>query len=166
MAKNAKILENVYSIRDIQIERRWKGCRRCKRDRNRSDRMIDPAGGKHARADENQDSGEIYKEVREWGNRLAVYGQPEGCMIHVPVCLVNLLHPPGTRTENLNITEFIETLPEGYQTDMGQMSARLSGGERQRIGIARIFLRDPDLCRKGVHSSDPYRSDSPPAVSR
>lgn len=43
------------------------------------------------------------------------------------------------------IADFIETLPDGYDTQMGQMSARLSGGERQRIGIARIMLAQPDL---------------------
>ncbi len=43
------------------------------------------------------------------------------------------------------IHEFIETLPQGYDTPMGQMSARLSGGERQRIGIARTMLTDPDV---------------------
>lgn len=43
------------------------------------------------------------------------------------------------------ISEFIETLPEGYDTQMGQMGSRLSGGERQRVGIARIMLADPDV---------------------
>lgn len=43
------------------------------------------------------------------------------------------------------IAGFIDTLEEGYDTQMGQMSSRLSGGERQRIGIARILLADPDV---------------------
>lgn len=42
------------------------------------------------------------------------------------------------------IAGFISTLPQGYDTPMGQMGARLSGGERQRVGIARIMLANPD----------------------
>ncbi len=49
--------------------------------------------------------------------------------------------PCGSKRGRLQ--EFIDTLPDGYDTDMGQMSARLSGGERQRIGIARILLPEP-----------------------
>ena len=43
------------------------------------------------------------------------------------------------------IDSFIDTLPEGYDTQMGQMGSRLSGGERQRNGIARVMLADPDV---------------------
>ena len=47
--------------------------------------------------------------------------------------------------EQAGIASFIETLPDGYETQMGSMNARLSGGERQRIGIARTLLKNPDV---------------------
>ena len=41
--------------------------------------------------------------------------------------------------------DFIEKLPQGYDTDIGPHGVRLSGGQQQRLSIARVFLKDPPV---------------------
>ena len=66
-------------------------------------------------------------------NNLA-YGRPEASEAEV-----------HQAAQQAHLTDFIRSLPEGYNTMVGERGLKLSGGEKQRVAIARVLLKNPPL---------------------
>ncbi len=104
-------------------------------------------------------SGEIILDGRDLRDyRLADLRNQYAMVLQEPVLfsssvLENIAYgKPGASTEEIvqaarlaNAHDFIQSLPDRYQTLVGERGMRLSGGERQRISIARAFLKDAPI---------------------
>ncbi len=62
------------------------------------------------------------------------YGKPDATMEEIVEA-----------AKSADLLEFIESLPNGFDTEVGERGARLSGGQKQRIAIARVFLKNPPI---------------------
>ncbi|MEM7642452.1 MAG: ABC transporter ATP-binding protein/permease [Pseudomonadota bacterium] len=62
------------------------------------------------------------------------YGRPEATSTEIDAA-----------AEAASIARFITSLPDGYETTVGERGLKLSGGEKQRVGIARTVLKDPPI---------------------
>ena len=86
--------------------------------------------------------------VEGWRENLALVPQRPYLFYGSVLENIRLARPDATREEIeqaaklAGASEFIERLPRGYDTEVGERGVRLSGGEAQRVAIARAFLKD------------------------
>jgi ATP-binding cassette subfamily C protein CydD len=86
--------------------------------------------------------------VEGWRENLALVPQRPYLFYGSVLENIRLARPDATReeieraAELAGASEFIERLPRGYDTEVGERGIRLSGGETQRVAIARAFLKD------------------------
>lgn len=80
------------------------------------------------------------------------YVEQDTCLFHDSIANNIAIGRPGAGREKImaaaakaSVHDFIMSLPEGYDTKVGELGDTLSGGERQRIGLARAFLHDAPL---------------------
>lgn len=110
-------------------------------------RFYDPSSGKVLV------DGKDIRKVKQESLRKQIAVVPQEISLFTGTIRENIAYgKPDARDEEIiaaarqaNANHFIEKLPQGYDTQVGERGTKLSGGERQRIAIARAILRDPRI---------------------
>jgi ATP-binding cassette subfamily B protein len=97
--------------------------------------------------------GQDLREVTQQSLRAAIGIVPQDTVLFNDTIEYNIAYGrPGAGREDIvaaaraaSIHDFIESLPDGYQTMVGERGLKLSGGEKQRVAIARTLLKDPAI---------------------
>jgi len=89
--------------------------------------------------------------LASWTDQLGMVFQ-DSFLFHASIAEnMRYARPAATDADLINaatasqLHEFIESLPDGYDTIVGERGHRLSGGEKQRVAMARVLLRDPRI---------------------
>ena len=98
-------------------------------------------------------SGTDIRKLKQSSLRAAIAIVPQDTVLFNDTILYNIQYgrPSATREEVVaaaraaHIHEFIETLPDGYDSMVGERGLKLSGGEKQRVAIARAILKNPRI---------------------
>jgi len=98
-------------------------------------------------------SGQNIAEVRQQSLRQMIGIVPQDTVLFNDTIGYNIQYanPQASEADVINaarladIHDFIQALPEGYDTVVGERGLKLSGGEKQRVSIARVLLKDPPI---------------------
>ena len=97
--------------------------------------------------------GQDVRDVQQETLRAAIGMVPQDTVLFNDTIAYNILYGrPGASEAQMRdaaaaarIAEFIESLPDGYETEVGERGLKLSGGEKQRVAIARTILKGPPI---------------------
>ncbi len=97
--------------------------------------------------------GQDIRDVRQASVRAAIGVVPQDTVLFNDTIYYNIAYgrPEATRAEvehaarMAHIADFIERLPSGWETSVGERGLKLSGGEKQRVSIARTLLKQPPI---------------------
>ena len=98
--------------------------------------------------------------VDDWRGSVAFVRQDPYIFDDTLLANVTIGNPDATREEVeracevAQVTEFLDGLPEGYETELGDDGVRLSGGQRQRVALARALLEDAEILVLDEATSD------------